>query len=245
MRSSESTAGAPRARSGRAPKLRILCLHGYHGNRQALRGQMAPVLESLEAVAELVFLDAPSLARGDYGWWHAVDREPDPASDDPGVDGPRRHYKGWERTRESVVAFFAAEGPFDGVFGFSQGAALAGLLVGLRAPDGRRAAERPLGFDFAIIVSGFASNDPELARLYARHDSYALASLHIVGRADGIVPIDASRALAAHFAKPVLAEHSGGHVIPSEPAVLARLQTFLAARVAAREPASPPAPGNR
>src|SRR5262249_27348287 len=148
-----------------ARRLKILCLHGYHGSARALRNQMGSLVAALEPIAELVFIDAPSLAAGDYGWWHAVSDESARDSDDPGVDGPRRHYKGWARTCDAIIARFAAEGPFDGVLGFSQGAALAGLLVGLRAADGRATAERPLRFDFAIMVGGFPSNDPELAKL--------------------------------------------------------------------------------
>jgi acetyl esterase/lipase len=208
-------------------KLRILCLHGYHGNGEILRGQMAAFAAGIAPLAELVFVDAPSLASGDFGWWHAVDSERDPASDDPGVDGPHRHYKGWERTRAAIVDAFTSLGPFDGILGFSQGAALAGLLVGLRAPDGRPSADRPLVFDFAILVSGFASNDPDLGRLYARTDAYALPSLHIVGRRDAIVSPRSSRALAAHFASPTILEHDGGHVVASDPHVTAGARAFL------------------
>ncbi|HWU91022.1 MAG TPA: alpha/beta hydrolase fold domain-containing protein [Kofleriaceae bacterium] len=225
-------------------KLRILCLHGYHGNARVLRSQMGSLAAELEPLAELVFIDAPSLAAADYGWWHAVNDERDPASDDPGVGGRRRHYKGWARTREAIVALFESRGPFDGVFGFSQGAALAGLLVGLRAPDGRPTPERPLRFDFALVVSGFSSNDPELARLHAQRDSYDLPSLHVFGRADAIVAAADSRALSAHFTNPTLVEHAGGHVIPDEPFVRDRIRAFLeerrASSAAARDPSAAP-----
>jgi acetyl esterase/lipase len=229
MPASESTLEPPPGRTS-AGKLRILCLHGYHGSGHVLRAQMAAFSASLESLAEFVFLDAPSLSASDYGWWHAVNKELDPAGGDPGVDGPRRHYKGWARTRDAIVACFEAQGPFDGILGFSQGAALAGLLVGLRSTDGRATVERPLRFDFAILVSGFPSNDPELARLYERRDAYDLPSLHVVGRSDGIVPIADSRALAAHFAGPVIAEHSGGHIVASDRSVTERARAFLEER---------------
>jgi predicted esterase len=216
--SDTSDAAAPHVRR---PKPRILCLHGYQGSATALRSQMAPLLPALEAVAELVFIDAPSLAARDYGWWHAVNAAHAPPSDDPGVSGPRRHYEGWSRTQDAIVAAFDGLGPFDGILGFSQGAALAGLLVGLRAHGG------PLHFDFAILVSGFSSNDPELAGLYARPDAYALPSLHVIGRADGIVPSELSRTLAARFVDPEIVEHDGGHVIPSDPRVSDRVRTFV------------------
>jgi hypothetical protein len=159
-----------------ARRLRILCLHGYHGSGAVLRRQMATWPYELASVADFFYADAPSLADGDFGWWHAVDSEQDAASDDPGVGDRHRHYKGWTRTRAAIVSAFEKQGPFDGVLGFSQGAALAALLVGLRAPDGSTTAERPIRFDFAIVVSGFASNDRDLARLYERSDAYALPS---------------------------------------------------------------------
>jgi acetyl esterase/lipase len=212
-------------------RLRVLCLHGYHGSGRVLRSQMAPFAASLEALVDFVYIDAPSLAAGDYGWWHAVDADRDRASDDPGVDGPHRHYKGWAHTRDAIVTCFETQGPFDGILGFSQGAALAGLLVGLRAPVDGPSVDRPLRFDFAILISGFPSNDPELARVYERRDAYDLASLHVVGRSDGIVPIEDSRALAARFASPVLIEHAGGHVVASEPRVTDRVRAFLEARI--------------
>jgi Serine hydrolase (FSH1) len=60
--------------------IRILCLHGHHGSAAVLRRQIAPVAASLPAGVELVFIDAPSLASGDFGWWH-------------------EGFRGWERTR--------------------------------------------------------------------------------------------------------------------------------------------------
>jgi acetyl esterase/lipase len=218
-------------------KLKILCLHGYHGSGRVLRSQMAAFAASLESLVDFVFIDAPSLAAGDYGWWHAVDAERDRPSDDPGVDGPHRHYEGWARTRDAIVASFGKQGPFDGILGFSQGAALAGLLVGLRAAADTPTTDRPLHFDFAILIGGFPSNDLELARLYERHDAYDLPSLHVVGRSDGIVPIEESRSLAAHFVSPVVVEHAGGHVVASEQGVTDRVRAFLGDRIRVRHAA--------
>lgn len=211
--------------------MRILCLHGYHGSGAILRRQMGTWPDELAPLADFVYVDAPSLAAGDFGWWHAVDSERDPSSDDPGVGDRHRHYKGWARTRAAIVSAFEREGPFDGVLGFSQGAALAALLVGLRAPDGPTTAERPIRFDFAIVVGGFASNDRELARLYERSAAYDLPSLHVIGRADAIVPSGDSRRLASQFRAPVVVEHGGGHVVPVAPDAVARVRAFVEARI--------------
>jgi hypothetical protein len=42
----------------------------------------------------------------------------------------------------------------------------------------------------------------------------ALASLHLVGAADKVVPPQSSRQLAARFLDPVIIEHEQGHCIP-------------------------------
>jgi predicted esterase len=216
-----------RVQSRPMKKMRILCLHGYHGSGDVLRSQMQSLMTGFESRVELVYVDAPSLSEGDFGWWHAVSEESSRGGDDSGVGHARMRYEGWDRTRKALVSIFETQGPFDGIFGFSQGAALAGLLVGLRAPDGVPTPEQPLTFDFAITVSGFVSNDPTHAPLYAHKGSYALPSLHIIGRSDGIVPASDSRDLAARFGAPTILEHPGGHVIASDAATRAGVASFL------------------
>jgi hypothetical protein len=49
----------------------------------------------------------------------------------------------------------------------------------------------------------------------------------MIGRADNIVPGEASRALAARFANPLLLEHNGGHVIASTAEARATFREFL------------------
>jgi acetyl esterase/lipase len=203
-------------RSEAAGKLRILCLHGYNGSAEVLRAQMLGLTRDLQPLAELVFVDAPSISTGDHGWWHAVDTH------DGGVTA-----RGWETTRAALVSVFDRQGPFDGVFGFSQGAALAGLLVGLRSPDRRPTPEQPLSFDFVVLAGGFVSRDPTHAALYQARASYDLPSLHILGRADGIVPPSRSRELAAQFEDPIIAEHDGGHILAADASVRQALRSFL------------------
>ena len=89
-------------------------------------------------------------------------------------------------------------------------------------------------------MSGFPSNDPELARIYEPRDAYALPSLHIYGRSDGIVPIGDSRALAAHFPSATVIEHAGGHVVAAEPGVIEGARAFLEERLRRSEPVEVP-----
>jgi predicted esterase len=201
--------------------LRMLCLHGFRGSGSALRAQMRKLVHGLEPELELLCPDAPARATGGPGWWNAVP-----------LEGAAKHYQGWEQTRDFSISFFRDNGPIDGVFGFSQGAVLAALLVGLRSPSGIPTREQPLTFDFAILVGGFLSNDPAHSALYESAASFALPSLHMIGRADRIVASEASLALAARFKAPLLFEHDGGHVIPSTAEARATFSAFLASRAA-------------
>jgi Serine hydrolase (FSH1) len=182
--------------------LRMLCLHGYHGTAAILRRQMAPLAAALPPNVELVYVDAPSLATGDFGWWH-------------------EGFRGWERTRDWAVELLRTGPPIDGLFGFSQGAALTGLLAALRDSEPGQ-----VRFEFAIMVGGFTSTPPQHAGLFRR--KLTVPSVHVTGRADVIVPRRDSLLLADRFADPLVIEHPGGHVIPGARAVTAPIADFLA-----------------
>jgi predicted esterase len=136
-------------------------------------------------------------------------------------------YEGWSKTKNWLVSLFQQSAPFDGVFGFSQGAALTSLLVGLRKP---REAEAGISFDFVMMVGGFASNDSSHADLYQRKSEYGLPSVHIIGRSDFVVPSSHSDHLAGFFKDPLILRHSGGHVVPSDPQVRNSVAAFLQER---------------
>jgi pimeloyl-ACP methyl ester carboxylesterase len=178
--------------------MRILCLHGYHGNAEFLRRQMAP-LTSLIENAEYVYVDAPSLADRDFGWWHSPSR-------------------GWDRTRDWAIDLFATAPHFGGVFGFSQGAALTGLLAGMQQAQA-------VHFDFAIMVGGFKNDAPQHAELYQH--KFALPSVHIIGSRDGVIPPHESQELADQFENAVVLKHSGGHIVPGDPVVVDGVAHFL------------------
>jgi hypothetical protein len=163
---------------------------------------MSPLATVLPSTVELVYVDAPSLSRGDFGWWH---------------DG----FRGWEHTRDWAVELLCTGPRVDGIFGFSQGAALAGLLAAVRQAD-----PSIPGVEFAIMVGGFTSTALQHAHLL-RHPS-TMPSVHVTGRTDGIVPRRDSLELAARFTDPLILEHSGGHVIPADRAVTTPIRDFLA-----------------
>jgi Serine hydrolase (FSH1) len=180
----------------------VLCLHGYHGSAAILRRQLTPLAAVLPSNVELAYVDAPSLAAGGFGWWH-------------------EGFSGWERTRDWVIEQLCSGPRVDGIFGFSQGAALTGLLAALR-----ESGTTSLEFGFAIMVGGFTSNAPQHAGLFGH--KLTMPSVHVTGRADGIVPRSDSLLLAGRFADPLVIEHPGGHVIPGTASVTTRLAGFLA-----------------
>lgn len=140
--------------------LRVLCLHGYHGSGAILRDQMESLTAALPSNLEFVYVDAPALANGDFGWWHE------------GFDG-------WERTRDWAIDLVCAGPRFDGLFGFSQGAALTGLLTALQQSG---SAPPEFQFGFAVMVGGFTSDRPQHANLL-RH-KLTTPSVHVIGRRD-------------------------------------------------------------
>lgn len=194
---------------GNADKLRILALHGFRGSGAALHRQMRAFGAGLADEAEFVCADAPARADGAVGWWRALE-ESDPN------DAPIKRYDGWDKSRDFIAERCRLEGPFDGVFGFSQGATLAGLLVALGTPS----------FEFAILVGGFVSADPAHVPLY-RPGAFDVPSLHLIGLADNVVPPERSRALALSFHEPLILEHEGGHIVPAGAQVLDDRLAFL------------------
>jgi hypothetical protein len=186
--------------------LRILCLHGYHGSGAILGDQTESLTASLPSSVEFVYVDAPSLAEGDFGWWHE------------GFDG-------WERTRDWAIDLVCAGPRFDGIFGFSQGAALAGLLTAVQESG---SAPPEFRFGFAVMVSGFTSDLPKHAQLF-RHQ-LTTPSIHVIGRSDMIVPRKDSLRLASRFTDRLVLEHPGGHIVPGHDAVAGPIADFLAGR---------------
>jgi pimeloyl-ACP methyl ester carboxylesterase len=183
--------------------LRILCLHGYHGSAKILRDQMAPLVAALPTDIEFVYVNAPSLATGDFGWWHE------------GFDG-------WERTRDWAVNLVCSGPRFDGVFGFSQGAALTGLLTAVQESG---SVPPEFHFDFSIMAGGFTSNLPKHAELF-RH-KLTTPSVQVIGRRDVVVPGKDALRLADRFANPLILEHPGGHTVPGNDAVAKPIADFL------------------
>ncbi len=148
----------------------------------------------------------------------------------------------WSYENASVSLAFLNDvlklhGPFDGVMGFSQGAATATLLTGMQR-SGKALVEHP-PVRFLVCFAGIRVRDPNLEKYYA-----ALApvpAVHIIGDRDPVKRM--TNHLIEAFDDPVVINHSRGHVIP--PLVgedLAKLRKFLEEQREKVEQSSPPPP---
>jgi hypothetical protein len=214
-------------------KLRFLCLHGYEQNGELLRKKSGALRSFVKASAEFDFLDAPHAVLAREG---ADDAEGGAEGGEGESAGPRGWFlfddfeaggslslRGLAGSLAAVSAKFAADGPYDGLFGFSQGGALVAALAlttrfHLLAPGAAAdpaaaglspaaaevlAAAAAVRFQFAVVVSGFLPNDSALLELEALLLARGLPalpvqgvrSLHVLGRGDLLVPPEASRAV--------------------------------------------------
>ncbi|NXC51224.1 OVCA2 Esterase, partial [Penelope pileata] len=189
--------------------LRLLALHGYRQSERRFRQRTGSLRKALRGHAELVAFDAPHLVPGGEdeagedpprGWWFSRPGgfEASEAAEEPA---------GLEESLEAVARALAERGPFDGLLGFSQGAALAAMVCALRARGDPR-----FPVAFAILVAAFPSRAPAHGHFY--REPIALPSLHIVGDTDAVIAAHLSTELAQCFVEPVIVSHPGGHFVP-------------------------------
>jgi predicted esterase len=118
--------------------------------------------------------------------------------------------RGLEEALETVAQALNKLGPFDGILGFSQGAALAALVCALgQGGDPRFPLPR-----FVILVSGFCPRGLGLMEPIMQ-GPLSLPSLHVFGDTDGVIPSQESMQLCSRFDGAVTLTHSGGHFIPA------------------------------
>ncbi|GAD92243.1 dihydrofolate reductase [Paecilomyces variotii No. 5] len=178
-----------------------------------------------------------------YGWWRRSN-----TSDPP-------EYLGLETGLDSVAKVLRTEGPFDGVIGFSQGAALAAMVASLLEQPSRKEAFAyfsaamtgvkgiafPESFEsdvvshpplkFALCYSGFRAPGPRYRGFY-EHPPIQTPVLHVLGSLDSVVEESRSRALIEACAGEPEKEakvvwHPGGHFLPSQRTYLDAAVLFI------------------
>ncbi|XP_059913747.1 esterase OVCA2 isoform X2 [Gadus macrocephalus] len=143
---------------------------------------------------------------------------------------------GLEDSLAAVRAAGEELGPFDGVLGFSQGAALVAVLCALQERD----PDPPLRVRFAVLVAGFRSaceghrgfygaplGVPPLGVPPLGVPPLGVPSLHVFGLDDRVIPDAMSRELLPLFREPAVMEHPGGHFVPASSTHRQTYQAFL------------------
>mmetsp|Transcript_28235 Transcript_28235/g.90331 ORF Transcript_28235/g.90331 Transcript_28235/m.90331 type:complete len:258 (-) Transcript_28235:28-801(-) len=237
-----------------AAPLKVLSLHGKGGNTGSFFMTMAPVLERLQGEGVEFHLQQaphPMTDLGAYQWWllRAGERS-----------FTATEYGGFDKTMQDIRACSDEVGPFDCIWGHSQGAILASILLAKQIESAGEAFPLPKMPRFAIL-NGAAWPGP-FGDLLSGLDSAAVAAsglqvLSVIGQQDDINPPEqalelakclgatpedvtkASDVLAGGSTPCVIGEgnsriliHGGGHIVPTDDFALDAYQSFLAAKVA-------------
>lgn len=218
--------------------LRVLCIHGYRQNSGSFREKTGALRKLLKKHVELIYLSAPhSVAQASSE--DAPEKEnklgPSPGGDeDPKgwwfSDIHARSFSAQQKCEESlgleesVTAVREAvkvQGPFDGILGFSQGAAFVAMLCSLQ----EQKLEPEFNFRFAVLVAGFRSACNEHQKFY--NSPLQIPSLHVFGLEDRVIPDNMSRELLPSFQDAQVLVHPGGHFVPAASAHRQSYQDFL------------------
>ena len=221
---------APAAFPGRP--LRLLCLHGFRQSSQAFSARLSQLQRKLKGLATLEFcVQAPHVVEGGpvnstrRCWLHTPEEGGDALNCGTNEPSPLGLTAGWDESLATLTQALTKQGPFDGVLGLSQGAAVAAALVAT-LPE-------PRPFRFVVLCAGFIPRAP--VALESLHAAAPLRcpSLHIVGRSDLHVEPAASARLYALFDPTTrqLVEHDGGHIIPATDKHVNQYKDFLRGRV--------------
>lgn len=118
-------------------------------------------------------------------------------------------YLEWQKPLDELREQVNCEGPLCGVVAFSQGGIPAAILL----------SEHRDQMKFGIFISCFMALDEEVCKQFraSEDDPIDVPTLHVLGTTDPLVAAHRSQALANIFKDPLVATHSGGHImIPKE-----------------------------
>lgn len=242
-----------------SPPLKILMLHGYTQSGQLFHAKTRALEKHLQKAFPGSILSYPTgplrlkpsdvpgfdttnssdnddVEAAAHGWWRRSNT----------ADPPE--YVGMEDGFSEVAKTLTTEGPFDGVAGFSQGAALAAMVSSLLEGQRRKDAFQvfhsqsslsisfPSSFldlqhpplKFCIMYSGFVAPGERYRAFYDPHIS--TPSCHFIGSLDSVVEEKRCQALVAAFGgepKAQVVFHPGGHFLPSSRQFLDLLVDFI------------------
>ncbi|XP_058184952.1 uncharacterized protein LOC131302387 isoform X2 [Rhododendron vialii] len=178
-------------------KPRVLCLHAFRTSGKIFEKMTEVWPEFVREKMDLVFIDAPFPAEGGSGVQGKFDP---PYYEWFQFNQDFSEYRNFDECIAYIEDCMIRMGPFDGLFGFSQGVALTSVPV----------------IKFVMLMSGsklggsmFSS--PRLAK-NAFSSPIQCPSLHFLGEKDGAKPNGIE--LLDSFVDPLVIHHPEGHVVP-------------------------------
>lgn len=198
-------------------KLKILCLHGCRQDGKIFNQKTGSIRRMLKNICEFTYVTAPHIIKpldnelsneinnDDYDyrtWWYNGADKTYLSKLSSDID------EGFNESLEFLKQFIKENGPFDGLFGFSQGGALAALICFLMERK-----EFEADFKFVVLIGSFKSLCTPHLKYYS--NKISIPSLHVIGEGDDIITKDRSEELMSCFEKAEVLRHSGGHYVPS------------------------------
>ncbi|KAJ5941238.1 hypothetical protein N7516_001406 [Penicillium verrucosum] len=240
--------------------MKILMIHGsrqsgelFRAKLQALEKLLHQTLDPPHPNLELIYPTAPFALepsagsttttdlRTRHGAWSWFGSET--------IDGL---YPGLEGGLESIASLLKNSGPFDGIVGFSQGAAAAAIVASLLEGNRKDAfatleAETGIPYPacfkelehpplrFVVSISGYVASHLDYRAFY--EPGIRTPVMHFLGSMDTVVEEGASMRLVESCRvlgdekKQIVIWHSGGHVVPSGKRELAAVAHFIKSNV--------------
>ncbi|KAI3810315.1 hypothetical protein L1987_19927 [Smallanthus sonchifolius] len=229
-------------------KLRILCLHGFRQNASSFKGRTASLAKKLKNMVEFVYIDAPhqlqfiyqnkeigetkfppnKVCNRKFAWFIDPSMDKNTSLNWEIAQSPfdtlqyQKQTFGYDESLAYLKELVTKNGPFDGILGFSQGAAMAACVAAQKL-----SLKGEIDFRFVILCSGFCVNLAENEK-----NLINCPSLHIYGSDHGKdtqIAFDASRRLVSLFEEgsSVIIEHDYGHIIPTRSPYINTIKDFL------------------
>ncbi|KAJ7508743.1 serine hydrolase FSH [Mycena galericulata] len=244
---------------------RILALHGHSQSARSLKYKLSAIQDACEGHIELG--SYPAVVAWLFGLTEIFDFSGEAASNPSAIDMNGFPARAWWRflydmrdvstvveSFEYIKTVLETQGPFQhlfkGIFGFSQGAAFAAMILAFMenpdlSPNLLRDVDHP-PFEFAVIVSGFVAP----SQLFPLPPNIRTPSLHIIGFNDIMVAPEISAKLADRFEDAQIEIHQGGHFIPRTRTWRKFLHDYLSSRASlsrekTEEICAPTLPGYR
>lgn len=192
-------------------KIKVLALHGFAQTGPGFYSKSSKLRKVAKQLGiELVYMNGPILLTND-----------DLPFDANKLGAEGTEYRGWFKVTpdaslqpaiDSISDFIKENGPFDGVLGFSQGAAMAQMITNNMEELGNT---KPV--KFGVYFSGFVSENKAVGKYLSK--KLSVPTLHIMGELDTLVSNERSMEFVDKYCEPGTAtvfKHPGGHYVPHQ-----------------------------